>query len=59
MKRPQAAIVGVDVPDQRVLRAPECVRTLDDFLAFLAELEAVFGPIQREPQLTTGNRFLL
>jgi len=57
--RRQAPIVGAAVPDQRRLRGPERVRDLDEFLEFLAELEAVFGPLERRRELTVGDRFLL
>jgi len=52
-------IVGREVIDQRVLRRPARVRDLDEFLEFLVEVEAVFGPIERPRELTTGGRFLL
>jgi len=55
----EAPIVGADVPDQTRLRGPERVRDLDEFLEFLAGLEAVFGPLERRRELTTGDRFLL
>jgi len=57
--RRQAPIVGAAVPDQTRLRGPERVRDLDEFLEFLAELEAVFGPLERRRELTVGDRFLL
>ncbi len=59
VKRPEDFIIGAEVPDQASLRAPEGVRDLDEFLEFLAQLEAVFGPIERTRQVTTGDRFLL
>jgi hypothetical protein len=59
VKRRDTQIVGPDVGDQTRLRPQPAVRDLDEFLEFLARLEAVFGPIERRPQLTTGKRFLL
>ena len=55
----EAPIVGADVPDQTRLRKPEPIRDLDEFLEFLAELEAVFGPLERRRELTVGDHFLL
>jgi len=52
----QAPIVGAAVPDQTRLRGPERVRDLDEFLA---ESEAVFGPLERRRELTVGDHFLL
>ena len=59
VKRPADFIIGAEVPDQASLRVPQRVRDLDEFLAFLAQLEAVFGPIERRRQVTTGDHFLL
>jgi hypothetical protein len=55
----EAPIVGADVPDQTRLRKSEPIRDLDEFLEFLARLEAVFGPPERRQELTVGDRFLL
>jgi hypothetical protein len=52
-------IVGSDVRDQSALRPPAPVRDLDQFLEFLAQVEAFFGPLERPRPLTTGDRFLL
>jgi hypothetical protein len=35
------------------------VRTVEEFVAFLAQLEAVFGPDDRPRQPIIGERFLL
>ncbi len=48
-----------DVPDPRGLRSDPPVRSVEEFVAFLAELEAVFGPDERPRGPTTGERFLL
>jgi hypothetical protein len=55
----KAPIVGVDVPDQTRLRKSEPIRDLDEFLEFLARLEAVLGPPDRRQELTVGDHFLL
>jgi hypothetical protein len=47
------------VPDQARVRPAAPVRDLDEFLRFLAWIEAVFGPIRRPVRVTTGDRFLL
>jgi hypothetical protein len=52
-------IVGPEVPDQRTLRPPEPVRDLDEFLAFLDQLDDVLPPVDRPFRPTTGERFLL
>jgi hypothetical protein len=52
-------IVGTEVADQSELRRPRPVRDLDEFLEFLTQLEAIFGPIETPRVLTTGDRFLL
>ena len=52
-------IVGPEVGDQQVLRPQTPVRDLDEFLEFLAQIETVFGPVERRAELTTGERFLL
>jgi len=59
VKQREALIVGEDVADQQALRDPVRVRDLDQFLEFLARLEAVFGRTERRRELTTGERFLL
>jgi len=55
----EAPIVGADVPDQTRLRGPQRIRDLDEFLALLAALEGIFGPLERRRELTVGKRFLL
>lgn len=57
--RSEPPIVGVDVPDQVALRGTRAVRDLDEFLEFLARLQAIFGPIEKLREPTTGDRFLL
>jgi len=54
-----ALIVGHDVREQTTLRVPRPVRDLDEFLEFLARLEAIFGPLESPRVPTTGDRFLL
>ena len=48
-----------DVPDQRILRPDPPVRSIEEFVAFLIQLEAVFGRDDRPRSPTTGKRFLL
>ena len=48
-----------DAPDQRALRPDPPVRSVEEFVAFLAQLEAVFGPDVRPRGPTIGDRFLL
>jgi len=48
-----------DVPDQRTLRPQPPVGSVQEFVAFLAQLEAVFGPDDRPRGPTLGDRFLL
>jgi hypothetical protein len=57
--RGQASIIGAEVPDQTRLRPEPPIRAVDDFLDFLARLEAVFGPLERPREPTTGDRFRL
>ena len=40
-------------------KTPKAVKDLDEFLDFLEQLEKVFGSIERAPQITKGDRFLL
>jgi len=56
---PDAPIIGAEVPDQARLRPPAPARDLDEFLRFLAWIEATFGPVERSVRVTTGDRFLL
>lgn len=51
------AIAG-RMPDQRELRVLR-VTTLDDFVAFLDQLEAVFGPTESPRKPITGECFRL
>jgi hypothetical protein len=51
--------VGGRVPDQRRVRDQKSVRDLDEFLAFLAKLEAVFGPLGKPARINRGTIFLL
>lgn len=48
-----------DVPDQRDLRPDPPVRSLEEFVAFLAEVEAVVGRDERPRPATIGDRFRL
>jgi hypothetical protein len=59
VRRSKGRIVEGEVPDQRTLRASPPAKDLDEFLVFLARLEAVFGRIERPRAPTTGKRFLL
>jgi len=47
------------VRDQGLLRVPRKIKSLDEYLEFLAQIEALFGPIERPPRLSTGDHFLL
>jgi hypothetical protein len=53
------ALIGLNVPDQAVLRPPRPVRDLDEFLHFLAQIAALTGPTDTPRTLTTGDHFLL
>lgn len=61
MARPaETPLAGGDVPEQRRLRAPVPTRDLDEFLAFLDHLRALFPKLPaRRRSPTTGDRFLL
>jgi hypothetical protein len=48
-----------DVADQRTLRPDPLVRSIEEFVAFLAQVEAVVGTDDRPRRATTGERFLL
>lgn len=58
MKR-TAPLVGRTVRAQETLRPTRPVRTLDEFLEFLGQIDSTFGRTRRPRQLTTGDRFLL
>jgi len=53
------SIVGRAVPDERILRPRRPTRSLDEFIAFLAQLEAVFGSPPRRREPATGDDFRL
>jgi hypothetical protein len=57
--RRQRPIVGIAVPAQTTLRPEPPVRDLDEFLAFLADFEALFGPFDQSRPPTTGDHFRL
>jgi len=59
VKRRDAPLVGPEVIDQHTLHRVKRVRELDEFLDFLAQLEAVFGTLERPREIITGDRFLL
>ncbi len=59
MTRQHAAIVGLDVGDQTQLRPAVPLRTIDELVSFLAQLEELFGPIERAHVPTTGAHFEL
>jgi hypothetical protein len=48
-----------DIPDQRMLRPDPPVRSVEEFVEFLVQLEAVFGPDDRPRPPIVGERFLL
>jgi len=52
-------IVGHDVPSQSILRSRRAVRDLDEFIAFLRRIEAIFGRVVRPRRPTIGDHFLL
>ena len=52
-------IVGRDVRDQQRLRATPRIRTLDEFVRFLAQLEEVFGRVASRREPTAGDCFRL
>ena len=51
-------IVG-GVPDVRALRPDPPVRSVEEFIEFLTDQAAVFGPDTRPRPPTTGKHFLL
>ena len=55
----QDSIVGPDVGDQTQLRPAVPLRSIDEFVAFLAQLADFFGPLERVQVSTTGKRFAL
>lgn len=57
--RREISIVGPDVRDQRSLRLTPPARTLDEFIEFLARLEAVFGRVASPREPSTGDSFRL
>ena len=59
MPRRQDSIVGPDVGDQTQLRPAVPLHSIDEFLVFLAQLEDLFGPLERVQVSTTGTRFEL
>ena len=59
MTRRRASIVGPDVGDQTQLRPAVPLHSIDEFVAFLAQLEDFFGPVERVRVPTTGKRFAL
>jgi hypothetical protein len=59
VKRRGTPIVGSAVREQSRLRPPRPARDLDEFLEFLARLQALFGPVDRPRPLTRGEHFRL
>ena len=53
------SIVGPDVGDQTQLRPPVPLRSIDEFVVFLAQLGECFAPIERVQVPTTGKHFEL
>ena len=43
------------MPDQRRIRRQKPARDLDEFLGFLAKLEAIFGPVKKPAQINRGT----
>ncbi len=58
-RRRPTPLVGGRVPDQRRVRDQKPARDLDEFLALLANLEAVFGPLGKPARINRGTIFLL
>jgi hypothetical protein len=56
LRRPITPLVGRAVAEQRRLRPGRPIRRLDEFLAFLAELEALFGPIEKPARIPDGGK---
>jgi len=53
-------VVGADpLPSQEAVRPERPPRNLREFVRFLDEIEAVFGPSKRRPRVVRGDRFLL
>lgn len=59
MKDKPTPIAGSDVGDQRRLRPVVPPRSIDEFVAFLAQLEELFGPVEDVRAPTTGKHFEL
>jgi hypothetical protein len=59
MPRGKDSIVGPEVADQTRLRPIVPLRSIDEFVAFLADVEDLFGPRKRPRTSTTGKRFEL
>jgi hypothetical protein len=59
MARKQDPIVGPDVANETQLRPTAPVRSIDEFLAFLQQIEELFGPTKRAQLPTTGEHFKL
>ena len=55
----RSPIVGGRFRRRELLRSTRPVDDLDAFLAFLDELEDVFGPVPKLPRITRGSRFVL
>ncbi len=55
----RSPIVGNRFRRREELRSTPPVDDLDDFLAFLGELEHVFGPVPKLSRITRGIRFVL
>lgn len=55
----EAPIAGGSIPEQEEIRPMRPVRSVDEFLGFLAEVEELFGPIEKPPGGIGGDRFLL
>jgi len=54
-----AEALGSPVADQRVLRPDPPMRSVEEFVAFLEQVEAVVGRDERPRRPTTGDCFLL
>lgn len=60
MNRNDFDIDGRDrIPHQRCVRADAPIESLEGFVRFLEELEAIFGPSPSRESRPSGDRFLL
>lgn len=55
----EAPIAAGSIPEQEELRPTRPVRSVEEFLRFLAEVEELFGPVEKPPGGIGGDRFVL